>query len=106
MPKPKKGQDRKTYMESCVPELIKEGKSSDQAVAICSSMWEAKAADMSIEVCSENSIEFTAEVTDNGFKGITQEESLFQDMTFAQMFAALKCEPGKRYEIEICVEEC
>ena len=106
MPKPKMGQDRKAYMESCVPKLIKEGKSSDQSVAICSSMWEAKAADMSIEVCSEYSLEFTAEVIDGGFKGVTQEESLFQDMTFSQVFAMLKCEPGKRYEIEICVEEC
>lgn len=105
MPEPKPGQNRKEYMEACVPKLIKEGKTSDQAVAVCSSMWEAKASE-EIEVSSERSVEFTAEVTEEGFKGVTQEEALFPDKSFAEIFAMLKCEPGKRYEIEICIEEC
>ena len=104
MPEPKVGQNRKDYMETCVPKLIKEGKNPDQAVAVCSSMWEAKASD-ELEVSSEQSIEFTSEVTDTGFKEVLQEENIFPDMTFTQVFSMLKCEPGKRYEIEISVEE-
>ena len=105
MPEPKSGQDRKSYMESCVPKLIKEGKNPDQSVAMCSSMWEAKAEE-DMEICEESSIEFSASVTDVGFDGVTQEDSLFGDKSFSEIFAMLGCEPGKRYEIEICVEEC
>ena len=104
MPEPKVGQNRKDYMENCVPKLIKEGKNPDQAVAVCSSMWEAKAEE-DMEICKENSIEFSASVTDMGFEGITHEESLFGDKSFSEILAMLGTEPGKRYEIEICIEE-
>jgi HK97 family phage prohead protease len=39
-PKPKPDESREDYMARCVPQLIGEGKDKDQAVAICSSMFE------------------------------------------------------------------
>jgi len=42
MPKPKAGETRKDFMIRCIPEVIKEGKSKEQAVAICSSYYENK----------------------------------------------------------------
>lgn len=32
-------ESREEWMERCVPVLINEGRNADQAVAICSSMW-------------------------------------------------------------------
>jgi gluconate kinase len=40
MPTPKKGEKRKDWMKRCIPALIAEGNDSEQAVAICSSMWD------------------------------------------------------------------
>jgi len=41
MPKPKPSEEsRSEWMDRCVPVLIDEGRESNQAVAICSSMWE------------------------------------------------------------------
>ena len=101
------------YMKIRVPELIMGGNDIGASTAMASSEWEENQAaaflpvraSEDIEVSCECSIEFTAEVTDGGFKGILQEEALFADKTFAEIFAMLKCEPGKRYEIEISVEE-
>ena len=45
MPKPKAGETRKDFMMRCIPEVIKEGKSKEQAVAICSSYYERKILD-------------------------------------------------------------
>lgn len=42
MPKPKKGETRKDFMMRCIPEVIKEGKSKEQSIAICSSLYERK----------------------------------------------------------------
>lgn len=42
MPEPKKSETKDEYMARCVPVLISEGKDKDQAVAICSSMYERK----------------------------------------------------------------
>lgn len=106
MSTPLEGQTKKQYMEWIVPQLIQEGKTPEQAIAECKIAWADYAAEQSIEICSETSVEFTAEVTADGFKTVLQEENIFADMTFAQVFAMLNCEPGKRYEIEICVEEC
>jgi hypothetical protein len=99
---------KKKYIEDVVPNLIREGKSPDEAISTASKLWEKSIAlesEQALEVCYESSLEFTAEVTSTGFKTVLQEEDVLEDMTFAQAFAALKCEPGKRYEIEICVEE-
>lgn len=212
MPEPKTDESRKDYMERCVPKLIKEGKSADQAVAICSSMygdssaeimegefedgdddfsgvfaaedtkklnkpfrtpggpkkfsvyvkndkgnvvkvnfgdpnmsikrdnperrksfrarhncdnpgpkWKARywsckfwstpsvtkilsAQDNTMEICKEKSVEFSAEITDTGFTGVVQDETLLNDITFSELLKNL-CEPGKRYCFEICAEE-
>lgn len=41
MPKPKPSEEsRSDWMKRCVPVLIEEGRDQDQAVAICSSMWD------------------------------------------------------------------
>jgi hypothetical protein len=40
MPTPRKGEKRKDFMARCIPQVIDEGKDSEQAVAICSSLWE------------------------------------------------------------------
>lgn len=39
MPNPKNFKSQKDFMKSCVSEVVKEGKSQDQAVAQCMSMW-------------------------------------------------------------------
>jgi hypothetical protein len=98
-------QSRKEYTEDRVPELIRQGKTPNQAIAEVNSMWEALASE-DMETCKESSIEFSASVTDVGFEGVTQEDSLFGDKSFSEILAMLGAEPGKRYEIEICIEEC
>jgi hypothetical protein len=41
MPKPKPdSESRSEWMNRCIPVLVNEGREQDQAVAICSSMWE------------------------------------------------------------------
>lgn len=42
MPTPRDGESREEWMARCVPYLIDEGREQDQAVAICSSMWDDK----------------------------------------------------------------
>jgi hypothetical protein len=44
MPTPKPGETRKDWMKRCIPIVIEEGTAddSDQAVAICTSMWERR----------------------------------------------------------------
>lgn len=40
MPTPEPGETRDDFLERCIPELVDEGNEQDQAVAICSSMYE------------------------------------------------------------------
>jgi hypothetical protein len=40
MPTPRKGEKKNDFMKRCVPQVVNEGKESDQAVAICNSLWE------------------------------------------------------------------
>jgi hypothetical protein len=58
MPNPNEYDDEKTWMGVCIPKMVKEGKSSDQAVAACMSMWEHKddapEAQKAIEVAPTN----------------------------------------------------
>ena len=43
MPKPKKNEDKETYIKRCTKEIIeKEGKKPNQAAAICNSFWREK----------------------------------------------------------------
>ena len=42
MPTPSDDETRQEWMTRCVPVLIDEGNDQDQAVAICSSMWDNK----------------------------------------------------------------
>jgi chromosome segregation ATPase len=39
MPNPKSYKDKKSFMKTCVPQVVQEGKEQKQAVAICSSLW-------------------------------------------------------------------
>lgn len=39
-PKPQEGESREEFMQRCIPILIDEGKEKDQAVAVCSSLWD------------------------------------------------------------------
>lgn len=39
MPTPQKNQSRADYLKICIPQLIREGKSKDQAIAQCYSMF-------------------------------------------------------------------
>ena len=43
MPKPKPNETRKKFMIRCIPYVIKEGKSKEQAIAQCSSIYSNKA---------------------------------------------------------------
>ena len=42
MPKPRPNESRDEFMERCIPQVIEDGtaESQEQAVAICSSLWE------------------------------------------------------------------
>jgi len=40
MPNPKKFKNKKSFLDSCIPQVVDEGKDQDQAVAICNSMWD------------------------------------------------------------------
>ncbi len=40
MPNPSDYDDRESFMTACVSTAIDEGRTRDQAVAMCSSMWE------------------------------------------------------------------
>lgn len=42
MPTPNDDESREEWMERCISVLIDEGRERDQAVAICSSMWDDK----------------------------------------------------------------
>ena len=39
MPEPRPDESRESYMKRCVPQVKKEGKKQDQALAICFSYW-------------------------------------------------------------------
>lgn len=94
------------YMKTRVPELIKEGNDIGVSAAMASVEWETNQVKAEeFEVSEEYSIEFSGEITETGFMGITQEDMTIADKTFAEIFALLGCVPGKRYEIEVCVEE-
>jgi len=41
MPTPKPNESKDDYMSRCIPKLVAEGKDQDQAIAICSSMFES-----------------------------------------------------------------
>jgi len=40
MPNPERNEKKSDFIKRCVPQLISEGKSQDQAVAVCYAMWE------------------------------------------------------------------
>jgi hypothetical protein len=42
MPKPKKNEKKEEFIKRCIPILVEEGNSKEQAVAICYSMWDNK----------------------------------------------------------------
>jgi hypothetical protein len=42
MPHPKEGESKKEFISRCIPILIHEGRESDQAAAICYSLWERR----------------------------------------------------------------
>ena len=47
MPTPKPSEEsRDEWMDRCIPYLVDEGREQDQAVAICSSMWEEATKDI------------------------------------------------------------
>lgn len=39
MPDPKQSSNKNKFMSTCVPQVIKEGKKQDQAIAICLAKW-------------------------------------------------------------------
>jgi hypothetical protein len=43
MPKPGKNEKQKEFMSRCISQVVGEGKGQEQAVAMCSSIWENKA---------------------------------------------------------------
>jgi hypothetical protein len=49
MPTPKPDEDKDEFMSRCIPMLIDEGKEQDEAIAICSSLWEQGSKNMSDE---------------------------------------------------------
>jgi hypothetical protein len=39
MPKPRKNETEESFIARCVPEVIREGRDQQQAVAVCYSTW-------------------------------------------------------------------
>ncbi len=115
MPTPKKGESKKDFIERCVPKLINEGKPTEQAVAICSSMYEKSKADemdliMDIEVCKEYSVEFKAIFDGQTFSQVVvevdDEEYTAPDIDLIGLMSKMGLDPTKRYKFEFCAEEC
>lgn len=71
-------ESRSEWMERCIPVLIDEGKDDDQAVAICSSMWEQAVDNDSLELDDDLIDEITnAEVEDHTDQIIEFDPDLF-----------------------------
>ncbi len=100
--------NKKNYMEDCVPKLVGEGKSPEESVAICSSMFETKGSDMVIPVEVEKEISLIGKLTPEGFALVTfeDEDEVTEKISFTELFAAFGCDPEKTYEFEISVTEC
>jgi HK97 family phage major capsid protein len=56
MPEPKEGESRKEFVQRCIPIVMDDGtaEDSDQAVAICNSMWEDAEKSYAVKVISQN----------------------------------------------------
>lgn len=39
MPNPRKSESKQAFVKRCIPELVREGKKPNQAVAVCNSMF-------------------------------------------------------------------
>jgi hypothetical protein len=50
---PTQGESKTDFMPRCIEYIINEGKESEQAVAICSSLWEQHFAEVQVMVCKE-----------------------------------------------------
>jgi hypothetical protein len=50
---PTKGESKNDFMPRCIEYIINEGKESEQAVAICSSLWEQHFAEVQVIVCKK-----------------------------------------------------
>jgi hypothetical protein len=50
---PTQGESKTDFMPRCIEYIINEGKESEQAVAICSSLWEHHFAEVQVIVCKE-----------------------------------------------------
>ena len=42
MPNPKDFKDQESFMKACIPIVMKEGKTNDQAIGQCMGMWKEK----------------------------------------------------------------
>jgi hypothetical protein len=98
--------NRKEHMENSVAQLVREGKTPNEAVAIAIEQFRALSENEPMEVCKEMKLEFSGDFSESGFSKIVQEEAPYDDTSLADLFKILGCQPGKRYEVEICVEEC
>jgi hypothetical protein len=110
MPDKKPGETKKSYLERCVPKLIREGKDPKQAVAICNSMYAKAEADAELPVCREATVEFESEISyeRGGFLLVSHEdlEATIEFISFESMFKMLGFKESQKYEVEICIEEC
>jgi hypothetical protein len=92
----KLNETKKNYLERMVPVLIAEGKTPEEAVAICSSMF-SKGSIIEVEV--EKSINFSGKYSDGVF---TTESG---KITLSDIMSAFGCDPNMEYEFEFCVEQ-
>ncbi len=54
MPKPNRGETRDQYMERCIPVVMKEGKTNEQAVGQCAGMWKSHMAKNELQTFTVN----------------------------------------------------
>lgn len=60
MPTPKKGESKSKYMSRCVPVVVGEGKTQDQAVAQCSGMFDNRKKTFKAVICEDGRIRLKA----------------------------------------------
>ena len=63
MPTPRSDESQDSFIQRCIPMLMNEGKEQDQAIAICSSMWDSKRKSI------EDHKKWISEIKDNYAKG-------------------------------------
>ena len=90
MPDPNDFEDKDKFMEVCIPKLMDEGRENDQAVAICSSMWEKKS------IPTENAPEEVGDAVKIGNRHSKADSDAIQEIHDKALFLGAQPPPQPR----------